>query len=377
MNYINVDDLKAGQTFSHPVYIESDTIFIPAGVPVREKDLQRLRSWQVRRLETEGAVNPGDNPGRAFENTWGLPENDELLEFYTGMIDRLDDVFTRIRDRRNGKSQEIEDIVSPIIDTAEQRRIEAVQLVLTNTADAKGYAKMAVNTGLLALTVGLSLNRPRHKLNQLCTAALLHDVGMHRVPREIVEQNRPLDERELKTLRTHPLYSYRIIGRELQLSAEVAQIALQHHERWDGGGYPQQLSGSGILYEARIVSIADAFEAMVSERPWRNSMIGYEAMRSILSDNQRRFDPDIVKIFIRAMGLYPPGSLVLLSDGSVGRVISSSEDAPLRPEVIILISSAGREYRGDTGPVVDLLNDRNLFIARGLDIRGLIEKTKS
>ena len=86
--------------------------------------------------------------------------------------------------------------------------------------------------------------------------------------------------------------------------------------------------------------------------------------------------PESVGI-IRAMGLYPPGSLVLLSDGSVGRVISSSEDAPLRPEVIILINRIGREYRGDTGPVVDLLKDRNLFIARGLDVRGLIEKTRS
>ena len=131
------------------------------------------------------------------------------------------------------------------------------------------------------------------------------------------------------------------------------------------------------MFEARIVSVADAFEAMVSERPWRNSMIGYEAMRSILSDNQRRFDPEIVKIFIRAMGLYPVGSLVLLSDGSIGRVISSSEDAPLRPEVIILINSTGREYKGDTGPSIDLLNNKNLFIARALDIKSLIDKTKS
>ena len=105
-------------------------------------------------------------------------------------------------------------------------------------------------------------------------------------------------------------------------------------------------------------------------------MIGYEAMRSILSDNQRRFDPEIVKIFIRAMGLYPVGSLVLLSDGSIGRVISSSEEAPLRPEVIVLINSTGREYKGDTGPVINLLANKNLFIARALDIRTLIEKTK-
>jgi len=377
MNYIKVDDLKSGQTFTHPVYIEDDTIFIPAGVPVREKDLERLRSWRVEQVETEGVARDIDGVDGAPENMWGLPADDELFSFYTRMIDTVDDMLNRIRNLERVTEKEIEETVSSLIEKVEEKKVDAVRLVLTNSSNAKTHAKSAVNSGLLAITVGISLNRPRHKLFQLCSGALLHDVGMQRVPQEIIALDRELDQQELKTLKTHPVYSYRIINRELQLSDEIGQIALQHHERWDGEGYPQGLKGTEIMFEARIVSVADAFEAMVSERPWRNSMIGYEAMRSILSDNQRRFDPEIVKIFIRAMGLYPVGSLVLLSDGSIGRVISSSEDAPLRPEVIILINSTGREYKGDTGPVIDLLNNRNLFIARALDIRSLIEKTMS
>jgi HD-GYP domain-containing protein (c-di-GMP phosphodiesterase class II) len=375
MNYIKVDDLKSGQTFTHPVYIEDDTIFIPAGVPVREKDLERLRSWRVEQVETEGVARDIDGVDGAPENMWGLPADDELFSFYTRMIDTVDDMLNRIRSLERVSEKEIEEIVSSLIEKVEEKKVDAVRLVLTNNSNAKTDAKSAVNSGLLAITVGISLNRPRHKLFQLCSGALLHDVGMQRVPQEIIALDRELDQQELKTLKTHPVYSYRIVNRELQLPEEIAQIALQHHERWDGEGYPQGLKGTEIMFEARIVSVADAFEAMVSERPWRNSMIGYEAMKSILSDNQRRFDPEIVKIFIRAMGLYPVGSLVLLSDGSIGRVISSSEDAPLRPEVIVLINSTGREYKGDTGPVIDLLNNRNLFIARALDIRSLIEKT--
>jgi len=377
MNYIQVDDLKPGQTFSHPVYIEDDTIFIPAGVPVREKDLERLRSWKVDQVETEGVIQDAGEFAGTPQSMWGLPADDELFRFYTRIIDTVDELLTRIRNMDRVTEKEIEDVVSSLIEKVEEKKVDAVRLVLTNSSNAKANAKSAVNNGLLAVTVGISLNRPRHKLFQLCSGALLHDVGMQRVPQDIIQQDRALDAQELKTLKTHPVYSYRIINKELQLSEEIAQIALQHHERWDGEGYPQGLSGTEIMFEARIVSVADAFEAMVSERPWRNSMIGYEAMRSILSDNQRRFDPEIVKIFIRAMGLYPVGSLVLLSDGSIGRVISSSEEAPLRPEVIILITSSGREYKGDTGPVIDLLGNRNLFIARALDIRSLIDKTKA
>ena len=377
MNYIAVDDLKPGQTFSHPVYIEDDTIFIPAGVPIREKDLERLRSWKVDQVETEGVIQDVGEFSGSPQSMWGLPADDELFRFYTGIIDTVDELLTRIRNLDRVTEKEIEDVVSSLIEKVEEKKVDAVRLVLTNSSNAKANAKSAVNNGLLAVTVGISLNRPRHKLFQLCSGALLHDVGMQRVPQDIVQQDRALDAQELKTLKTHPVYSYRIINKELQLSEEIAQIALQHHERWDGEGYPQGLNGTEIMFEARIVSVADAFEAMVSERPWRNSMIGYEAMRSILSDNQRRFDPEIVKIFIRSMGLYPVGSLVLLSDGSIGRVIGSSEEAPLRPEVIILITSSGREYKGDTGPVIDLLSNRNLFIARALDIRSLIDKTKA
>ncbi len=374
MNYIKVDNLKPGQTFTQPVYIEEETVFVPAGVPIREKDIERLRSWRVDQVETEGVAREMDEFEGAPEHMWGLPDDDELFRFYTKTIDKVDELLARIRNLERVTEKEIESIVSGMVTIVEQKKMDAVRLVLTNSSNTKSFAKSAVNTGLLAITVGLVLNRPRHKLFQLCSGALLHDVGMQRVPQDIVELNRVLDAKEQKTLKTHPVYSYRIINRELQLPEDVAQIALQHQERWDGEGYPQGLKGTNILFEARIVSVADAFEAMVSERPWRNSMIGYEAMRAILSDNQRRFDPEIVKIFIRAMGLYPVGSLVLLSDGSIGRVIGASEEAPLRPEVIILINSSGREYKGDTGPVIDLLSNRNLFIARALDIRSLISK---
>ena len=374
MKYIPVSDLKAGQIFTHPVYIEDDTIFIPAGVPVREKDLERLGSWGVTQVETEGAARiSGDT---SAESLWGLPADDELFAFYSSLIEDMDLVLERIRNLERVSESEIESIATRLIETVEEKRVDAVRLVLTNASGTRPQAKSSVNSALLAVTVGLSTNRPRHKLFALCTGALLHDVGMQRVPAELLSLERELDEREMKILRTHPVYSYRIITKELQLSEEIAQIALQHHERWDGGGYPQGVRGADIALDARIVSVADAFEAMVSERPWRNSMIGYEAMRAILSDNQRRFDPEIVKMFIKAMGLYPLGSIVLLSDGSIGRVISASEEAPLRPRVIILINGSGREYKGDTGPVVDLLGNKNLFISRALDIRSLVGKAE-
>jgi hypothetical protein len=120
----------------------------------------------------------------------------------------------------------------------------------------------------------------------------------------------------------------------------------------------------------------DAFEAMVSKRPYRNSMIGYTAMRTILSDNARRFDPDIIKMFIRTMGIYPIGSVVLLNNACIGRVVDVNNAAPLRPRVKVMIDANGREFPKDGGEVIDLASDKKLFIARAVDPKELAENSK-
>ena len=89
-------------------------------------------------------------------------------------------------------------------------------------------------------------------------------------------------------MKSHPLYTYRFICRDLLFPEEIGLIALQHHERWDGEGYPRRLSGNDIELGARIISVADAFEAMVSEKPYRNSMLGYQAMKDRLLRWRRR-----------------------------------------------------------------------------------------
>ncbi len=211
----------------------------------------------------------------------------------------------------------------------------------------------------------------KHKLLQLATVALLHDVGMLRLPPELLTKKGKLAPEELKKMRTHPIHSYKIITRELKYAEEIGLAALQHQERWDGAGYPRGISGRNIILPARIVSVVDSFEAMVSTRPYRGSMIGYAAMRAILSDNSRRFDPEVLKVFIRTMGIYPIGSIVLLSNGAIGRVLENNVDAPLKPIVKVMINERGREYPDDNGETLDLYNEKSVFIAKAVDPREL------
>jgi len=173
----------------------------------------------------------------------------------------------------------------------------------------------------------------------------------------------------MNQIRTHPIYSYRVIAKELKYPEEIAVIALQHHERWDGQGYPRKLKGEDINLAARIVAVADSYIAMLNNRPHRNSMIGYTAMKNVLNDNGSHFDPKILKVFLESMGIYPIGSVVQLSTSAIGRVVETHADAPLRPAIELIIDEYGNK-RGER-EVLDLLTRKGVFIVKAVDPKSL------
>jgi HD-GYP domain-containing protein (c-di-GMP phosphodiesterase class II) len=208
----------------------------------------------------------------------------------------------------------------------------------------------------------------------IITGALLHDVGMLRLPKDIVEKKGGLSASEVQRMQAHPLYSHKIVSKELLYPEDVGLVALQHHERWDGEGYPRRTAGAAIDLGARIVSVADAFEAMVSQKSYRNSMMGYQAMKNLLSDNSRRFDPDVLKALIQTMGIYPIGSIVLLNNGALARVTEVHSEAPLRPKIRVLIDEFGKAFKQEEGDLIDLLTEKSLFIAKAIDPKEFAKK---
>jgi HD-GYP domain-containing protein (c-di-GMP phosphodiesterase class II) len=190
---------------------------------------------------------------------------------------------------------------------------------------------------------------------------------MLRLSKGITEKKGALSDAELEQIKTHPLHTSKIVSKELFGPNEVNLIALQHHERWDGRGYPDHIMGPAIDMGARIVSVADAFEAMVSKKSYRSSMTGYQAVKNLLSDNARRFDPAVIMAFTKIMGIYPIGSIVRLNDTSVARVVSVHPDAPLRPVVHMVVNKTGKVLRPGEGAIIDLLVDKTLFIKKAVD----------
>lgn len=381
MKEISVDSLEAGMKFTEPLYMDADNIIVPAKVPLKEKDIQRLKRWKIPAVQTEGeqiSEDTEDEP-KGFHGmiqmAFTSPSQKEVTKLYTRYSQKYAEFMTDIENRTPPDSIDIKDLIDKILELLQEHKEDVIQYILYGKQGESNSAENAVNATILSILIGQEMNLVSHKIHQLAASALLRDCGMLRIPVEIRNKKGKLSKDELQQIRTHPVHSYRIITKEIGFSEDVGIPAMQHQERWDGQGYPKNLKGNAISLHARIISVADAFEAMVSERPHRNAMIGYTAMRTILSDNGRRFDPDILKIFIRTLGIYPIGSIVLLNNSCIGRVVKHKPDAPLRPRIKVMIDEEGTAHFQDDGEIIDLAESTKIFIAKAVDPKTVQEKS--
>jgi HD-GYP domain-containing protein (c-di-GMP phosphodiesterase class II) len=327
--------------------------------------------------------SPPAAPDPAQKNSLSLTEVQEhsgAYRNYTDLIEMLDLIFGMIA-RRNPAAPDSADLIESIdvvgagvLKAVQEERDDILGFILGGEVEGHELAKKSVNSAILAALIAQELKLSRPRVLLIITGALLHDVGMLRLPREILDKQGGLSQEELRQVKAHPVYSYTIISKDLLYPGDAGVIGLQHHERWDGQGYPRRLSGTDIEIGARIISVVDAFEAMVSRKTYRNPLVGYQAMKNLLSDNGRRFDPDVLKAFIQTMGIYPIGSVILLNNGAWARVVEVQKDSPLRPTVRVLVAESGMVYQQGDGALINLLSEKKLFIVRAIEPEELAQK---
>ncbi|MDR2020175.1 MAG: HD-GYP domain-containing protein [Treponema sp.] len=389
MKQIPVKLLQAGSMYTEPVYVEENNLLVPAGIAIRKKDIDHLVSWGIDTVYTDGEIVPPGakgvqvQPGPIVRNAAKLssvpslaevPENQGTYRVYTDLIERLKGIFKDIAAGSPVTSRSIDGIITRLLQEIREKREVIIGYILAGDVKDQDLAKSSINIAILSCLITMEFKVPNHKMLQIVSGALLHDVGMLRLPREILDKRGGLTEAELQCMQTHPLLSYRIACKELLYPNAVGMVGFQHHEHWDGTGYPRQLAGRHIDAGARIVSVADAFEAMVSQKPYRNSIIGYQAIKNLLADNSRRFDPTVLKAFVKTMGFYPIGSIVLLNNGAIARVTEVRNETPLRPKICLLINESGKVYPQNKGETIDLLTEKMIFITRALDPKELTKQ---
>jgi HD-GYP domain-containing protein (c-di-GMP phosphodiesterase class II) len=224
----------------------------------------------------------------------------------------------------------------------------------------------SVNVSILSMQIGTALAFGREQVTDIGTAALMQDLGMAMVPEEITSKPSKLDALEMLDVQKHTYRGVYLIERFRGIPLLARFLALQCHERVNGQGYPRKRPAALIHRFAKIVSVADIYESLISDRPWRQGLTAYAALEQIIRwASKGNLDREAVKGLLFTLSLYPIGTFVKLSNGETGRVIAPNGAAYARPVVSITQDSAGSRLAEPS--ILDLEKNEDLRVVETLD----------
>lgn len=199
-----------------------------------------------------------------------------------------------------------------------------------------------VNVAVYSLVTGIGLGLRQDALRELGTGAILHDVGKLLVDQEILQKPSSLNLDEFAEVKRHTELGHELVRSVKGITPAAASISLNHHERMDGSGYPRGLSGDSIPLNARIVAIADVYDALTSDRVYRHREEPHKAIDYITEKIGTHFDPAVADVFVRHLAHYPVGTAVILNSGQKGLVARQNIQAPHRPVIRVVVAADGR-----------------------------------
>lgn len=206
--------------------------------------------------------------------------------------------------------------------------------------------KHSVDVATMAMIIARKSGLPDKDVYQIGVSGLLHDVGKSRIPNEILNKESKLTEEEFAVMKNHTLFGYNILKEKSEIPDTILAGVLQHHEKINGRGYPLKLSGKQISVYARALSVADIYDALVTERPYKKAFSAHDALEMIMAMTDE-LDLDFMRSFIDTVILYPVDTSVTLSNGERARVVMNTPHYPMRPKVVGLKSGKVYDLAGD------------------------------
>ncbi len=350
------------------------TVTAPDGTLLAEKGavltghlLLRLAQWRIGSVpvwEDEAVSTPLELYERAkltaekvVKLNEGLKRGGELQEQMTSVTRRMLDTLQMKREMDYPAAKGVvEKLLGEVIGQP-----EVMSTLLTVRHFDTYLMNHSLNVSVLAVMTGHIMGLAQEELRVIGEAALLHDVGMTIIPSVIWNKNAPLTDNERFEVQKHPIFSADIVDKIYGIDVALSRVVYQHHERADGSGYPKGLSGGRLTRNARILAVADTYDAMSNPRPYRQAIIPHESIRALITLANTALDQETVRAFITHMSFYPVGSVIRLSSGELAVVVLANRTTPLRPQVKICQNVDGR-YTAD-GPYLNLAVDEGLNIA--------------
>lgn len=366
MAQIDVRDVIPGQTFKQALGLDREKIFLPAGQPVDDSDLEILDGWKIKQLE----LIEEDQLGAPQSAPWDrfAEEKDIFLETFDNIKRDVKKFFEDLRTRSTGQFGPVQRQARELIGLL--KRNKELILVLANykVRDTYNAVDAALDTAIFSLAMGMYLKLDEEKLVTLYECSILINIGQLRME-ALLKKKEKLNPKEQQLIKSHPTIGFHLAKEKLRLPMTHCLVILTHHENIDGSGYPRGLMGDKIPIYAKISSVAQEFVALCEAKPYRDRMTLYQSMRTLISEGKKKFDQTLVSSLVANLSLYPIGSTVQLNDGIIALVVAANPKVPMRP-FIKPILDANQKLVQDP-EVIDLTQNQTLMIKKSIDNKAL------
>ena len=333
--YFRTEDLREGMTLGEDIFKEH-TLILNKNSKLSKKDIQKLEIFNIKKIKIIISTEDKKKYGK---------------KLFKETLSKTKEIFEEVIHNETVDIGKVEDIIEKIID--EVLNEDSFFDILGELKSEDEYTYMhSVETSVYSVVTGKKLNLSDKELKKLGVGSLLHDIGKTRVPRNVLQKNGKLTDKEFEEIKKHPLYGIEILIKSGIIDRDIIDIVSQHHEKINGSGYPNGIQGDKINKLSKIVAVSDIYDALTTDRVYRQKLKSYEVIEYLYCLVNDDLDIDIVSNFAKIIKIYPNGTRVMLNNGEIGEVVEQNVDIPLRP--IIKLDSNQK--------IINLYNERTLLI---------------
>ncbi len=270
-------------------------------------------------------------------------ELEHAKKVYSSSAEAIGNMIEDIRNNRLLDYSGLKDVAVDMVSSILRNSDALIWLSQLRSKDDYTY-QHSINVSILMLNLGKHLALTPRQLLALGTAGLLQDVGILLLPEELLHKEGELSPQEKQLVRSHVNKSIQLLSGKPGVSRIVIECILQHHERYDGSGYPNQSKGNQITLYGSIAGIADCYDAIVSERAYAHAKSSFQALTLLYDLRGKLFNPAVTERFIQSIGIYPVGSVVELNTGEAAIVLEQRKSRRLQPKLLVVLDSEKRPY---------------------------------
>lgn len=338
------DEAMAEKVHKHgirEVYIDTEKgLDVADGVPLEE--LERETDKSIKKAANIPPITtlPGAPPLDLTAQADSVPLKEELTRAKTIRDEANRVVVDLMQDIRFGKQiqmDKVDSVVRDMVGSVLNNKHALMSLSRIKQKDEYTFMH-SVSVGVLMVSFCKTIGFDREIMQQIGMGAILHDVGKMNVPQEILNKSGPLTDKEFAQMKEHVVQSRKILEEIGNVPAPTMAVVAQHHERWDGSGYPDGLKGEKISVYGRMAAVVDVYDAITSNRVYHKRIEPAEALKKIYEWKGRHFSEDMVQNYIRCVGIYPIGTLVRTESDFLGVVLEQGAKDMLRPRIRLVFN---------------------------------------